>query len=145
MELIQTLRATVSGDDDRGVSPVIGVILMVAITVILAAVIATFVLGLGEQVSSTAPQVTVDWEEGSSPQLTATHDGGGTVDSARLSASGPTNVDGGAIDSASNTELTAGDTIASWSTANSDDEYTITWTAEGGGTSATLSSYTYQG
>lgn len=39
----------------RAVSPVIGVILMVAITVILAAVIATFVLGLGEQVSDTTP------------------------------------------------------------------------------------------
>jgi len=38
-------------DDDRGVSPVIGVILMVAITVILAAVIASFVLGFGDQVS----------------------------------------------------------------------------------------------
>ncbi|WP_394350872.1 type IV pilin [Halobacterium sp. CBA1126] len=34
-------------DDERGVSPVIGVILMVAITVILAAVIASFVLGFG--------------------------------------------------------------------------------------------------
>lgn len=34
-------------DDDRAVSPVIGVILMVAITVILAAVIAAFVLGIG--------------------------------------------------------------------------------------------------
>lgn len=35
---------------ERAVSPVIGVILMVAITVILAAVIGTFVLGLGEEV-----------------------------------------------------------------------------------------------
>ncbi|MDK2795138.1 MAG: archaeal type pilus assembly protein PilA [Archaeoglobaceae archaeon] len=33
--------------DEKGVSPVIGVILMVAITVILAAVIASFVFGLG--------------------------------------------------------------------------------------------------
>lgn len=39
-------------NDDRGVSPVIGVILMVAITVILAAVIGTFVLGLGEGIQS---------------------------------------------------------------------------------------------
>lgn len=38
--------------DDRAVSPVIGVILMVAITVILAAVIGTFVLGLGDNVST---------------------------------------------------------------------------------------------
>jgi flagellin-like protein len=40
------------GGDNRGVSPVIGVILMVAITVILAAVIGTFVLGLGEDIES---------------------------------------------------------------------------------------------
>jgi flagellin-like protein len=40
--------------DDDAVSPVIGVILMVAITVILAAVIGTFVLGLGENVSQNA-------------------------------------------------------------------------------------------
>ena len=38
--------------DEKGVSPVIGVILMVAITVILAAVIASFVFGM----TSTAPQ-----------------------------------------------------------------------------------------
>jgi len=42
--------------DDRAVSPVIGVILMVAITVILAAVIGTFVLGLGDQLGDSAPQ-----------------------------------------------------------------------------------------
>ncbi|WP_134671686.1 type IV pilin [Halorussus marinus] len=40
--------------DDEAVSPVIGVILMVAITVILAAVIGTFVLGLGENVNQNA-------------------------------------------------------------------------------------------
>ena len=40
--------------DDKAVSPVIGVILMVAITVILAAVIGTFVLGLGESVNQSA-------------------------------------------------------------------------------------------
>lgn len=49
-------------EDDDAVSHVIGVILMVAITVVLAAVIATFVLGLGEQVSDTAPQVTFEFE-----------------------------------------------------------------------------------
>jgi len=42
--------------DDDAVSPVIGVILMVAITVILAAVIATFVLGLGDSLSTQSPQ-----------------------------------------------------------------------------------------
>jgi len=47
--------------DDDAVSPVIGVILMVAITVILAAVIASFVLGLGGQ-QSTAPQASFNFE-----------------------------------------------------------------------------------
>jgi flagellin-like protein len=48
-------------NDDDAVSPVIGVILMVAITVILAAVIASFVLGLGDQ-NNPAPTVDFDFE-----------------------------------------------------------------------------------
>ncbi|VTT86645.1 unknown [Halorubrum sp. DM2] len=44
-------------------SPVIGVILMVAITVILAAVIGTFVLGLGDQLGDTAPQASFTVDE----------------------------------------------------------------------------------
>lgn len=42
---------------DRAVSPVIGVVLMVGITVILAAVVGTTVLGVSDQLDSTAPQV----------------------------------------------------------------------------------------
>ncbi|WP_089787239.1 type IV pilin [Natronobacterium haloterrestre] len=42
----------VGNEEERGVSPVIGVILMVAITVILAAVIAAFVLDLGDMSES---------------------------------------------------------------------------------------------
>jgi flagellin-like protein len=49
-------------EEDDAVSPVIGVILMVAITVILAAVIATFVLGLGEQISETSPNASFSFE-----------------------------------------------------------------------------------
>lgn len=44
---------------DRAVSPVIGVILMVAITVILAAVIGTFVLDLGQSTGQVAPQASI--------------------------------------------------------------------------------------
>ena len=42
--------------DSRGVSPVIGVILMVAITVILAAVLGSFVLDIGQQAENDSPQ-----------------------------------------------------------------------------------------
>jgi flagellin-like protein len=51
----------INESDDRAVSPVIGVILMVAITVILAAVIGTFVLGLGgNQNAKPSASVSVD-------------------------------------------------------------------------------------
>jgi flagellin-like protein len=80
--------------DDDAVSPVIGVILMVAITVILAAVIGTFVLGLGDQVQNNPPQAQFTFEynnndvsSGTSDTLTVTHDGGKSVDAVRLSYS----------------------------------------------------------
>jgi flagellin-like protein len=96
---------------DDAVSPVIGVILMVAITVILAAVIATFVLGLGEQVSDTAPQASFNFElnesvstsatsvedswgndasafSSSQSLLTVQHSGGPNVDSSLLGVAG---------------------------------------------------------
>ena len=56
-------------DSDRAVSPVIGVILMVAITVILSAVIGTFVLGIGDQLGDSAPQASFSTES-----VTATAD-----------------------------------------------------------------------
>ena len=46
--------------EERAVSPVIGVILMVAITVILAAVIGAFVLGLGGSAEET-PQASLSF------------------------------------------------------------------------------------
>lgn len=48
--------------NEQGVSPVIGVILMVAITVILAAVIGTFVLGFADQLDQN-PQAVVTFDE----------------------------------------------------------------------------------
>jgi flagellin-like protein len=44
---------------DRAVSPVIGVILMVAVTVILAAVVGSFVLDIGQQSGEPAPQASL--------------------------------------------------------------------------------------
>jgi flagellin-like protein len=52
--------------DDEGVSPVIGVILMVAITVILAAVIAAFVLGIGDT-EDPAPSSSLNYELNEDP------------------------------------------------------------------------------
>lgn len=77
----------VSEDSERGVSPVIGVILMVAITVILAAVIGAFVLGLGDQVSNNAPQASFGFdfeEDGGESNVTVTHDGGDDIDESAI-------------------------------------------------------------
>ena len=72
--------------EDRGVSPVIGVILMVAITVILAAVIGAFVLGLGDQASNTAPQASFsfDYDDDGDGNVTVTHEGGDTIPDGEL-------------------------------------------------------------
>jgi len=76
--------------EDDAVSPVIGVILMVAITVILAAVIASFVLGLGNNATEQTPTAsfTFNYEEvDDNPDSAAqdhgivviTHDGGDNI------------------------------------------------------------------
>jgi flagellin-like protein len=68
MQIKQELNKFVLGDS-RAVSPVIGVILMVAITVILAAVIGTFVLGLGDSVQQNAQAgVSFDQQPGNNGQ-----------------------------------------------------------------------------
>ena len=81
-------------DTNRAVSPVIGVILMVAITVILAAVIGTFVLDLGKNVGQTGPTASLtvedasfDWPAtGTTNQsiLDITHQGGDELDGQNL-------------------------------------------------------------
>lgn len=50
----------IGSEEQRAVSPVIGVILMVAITVILAAVIATFVLDMGDSMGEGSVNAAVD-------------------------------------------------------------------------------------
>ena len=145
-------------DDDVAVSPVIGVILMVAITVILAAVIATFVLGLGDQVSDAAPQTSFsfDYDGEADPgddtdlatnddaadrgKLTITHSGGASIAQARLNATdrqgdGPVSLYGTAED----TDVTAGnsETIG----VDEDDTVSVIWENAEGTTSATLEEF----
>lgn len=73
--------------DERGVSPVIGVILMVAITVILAAVIASFVLGFGDSVSENV-QAGADVNEKDDGNATVTWISEGNAESLNVTVSG---------------------------------------------------------
>lgn len=75
----------IGDEEERAVSPVIGVILMVAITVILAAVIAAFVLDLGGSISEEASAgVNVDVDEPDNEFL-ATWSTSGNVDNLNVS------------------------------------------------------------
>lgn len=68
-------------NNERAVSPVIGVILMVAITVILAAVIGTFVLGLGDSLGDSQPsaQLELTGDDSDTVDINIEHVGGDTL------------------------------------------------------------------
>lgn len=67
--------------DDRAVSPVVGVAILIAITVILAAVIGGVVLGLNTE-SAESPQASLQFEyNDTSTDLTIRHTGGESLDS----------------------------------------------------------------
>lgn len=79
------LRSLYRADD--AVSSVLGVVLMVAVTIILAAVIGTFVLGIGSDLTESSPQTS--WEFSDNPNastgsVTIVHGGGDDVDVSTL-------------------------------------------------------------
>ncbi|AKU08468.1 type IV pilin [Haloferax gibbonsii] len=140
--------------EDDAVSPVIGVILMVAITVILAAVIGTFVLGLGDQVGQTTPQASFGFDYNGTA-LTVTHESGSSIDASLVNITSTV-----ALDNSTGTELEgSGGTTATWESMTGDTEITagsqatvleqnandlssatvrVIWTSESGSNSATL-------
>ena len=119
-------------DSDRGVSPVIGVILMVAITVILAAVIGAFVLGLGDQVSNNAPQASFSFDFNQS-DVTITHTGGDSIENASVYVTNGTD---------SSITYFGDDPVKTGSTAvvpyNGTDTVRVIWENPAGGSSNTL-------
>ncbi|QLG27386.1 type IV pilin N-terminal domain-containing protein [Halorarum halophilum] len=135
--------------DERAVSPVIGVILMVAITVILAAVIGTFVLGLGNNLQETSPNANFqfDYEErtdGNGYNVTATHHGGVTIngDNANsLTLNASEMHDGATPNGIAFTDfdngVSSGDSETLHEVASGSDVRVI-WTSTNGGNSQTL-------
>ncbi|RDZ47919.1 type IV pilin [Haloferax sp. Atlit-19N] len=135
--------------EDRAVSPVIGVILMVAITVILAAVIGTFVLGLGDQVSETSPQASFAFDYNGNGNLTITHESGEQIAANQVTVTGdinnsgqnwtsyggsdPISAGGSAVVNSTGAQFADGDTVR------------VVWTSESGSTSSTLQKWTYNG
>jgi len=89
---------------------------MVAITVILAAVIGTFVIGLGDDLGGTAPSASFDTNFDNEDTFTFTHRGGD-----RIPANESFVTLGGEFDSSDIDEVTAGGV----SSAEEDDRYEI--------------------
>jgi flagellin-like protein len=137
--------------EDRAVSPVIGVILMVAITVILAAVIGTFVLGLGDQVSDNAPQASFsfNFDDGNSDGfggagddvVNVTHEGGETIENSTLSVEGDGTNDLSYVTGDSNwgddDVVSAGDRI-SFENVDPGETVRVVWTNPSGGSTNTI-------
>ena len=136
--------------DDDAVSPVIGVILMVAITVILAAVIGTFVLGLGSEIETTEPQAQFSFDT-SGNTVTITHDGGQPVQADNVEVvdsegTGPyCNSQGNSDTEWPETEISAGHQCETdnLDAGSGDGELRVTWESEDGSQSGTLTTYDY--
>lgn len=123
---------------------------MVAITVILAAVIGTFVLGLGDQVSENPPNtqwsVSENLDNGNADTIEFVHDGGDAVDGDNLIVRG----DALETDPSDPTELgiagdrlTAGDSFEAdvSDSANAGDGARLVWSPSGSDTTSTLTTY----
>ena len=143
--------------DDEAVSPVIGVILMVAITVILAAVIGAFVLNIGGN-QEVAPSVSVDFEN-TSDGVRVSHGGGDPVDPARLtllvngsgvsgsSISGDANLGdewkgGEAFWVTNDGSLAISDSSTADASLDSNSKISIRWDSESGDKSTVLGEFT---
>jgi flagellin-like protein len=72
-------------DSEKAVSPVIGVILMVAITVILSAVIGVFVLEFGSSISDLPPTVQFNMTVDSDNNAKILHEGGDVLEADSVS------------------------------------------------------------
>jgi flagellin-like protein len=128
--------------DDSAVSPVIGVILMVAITVILAAVIGSFVLNLGGSLQQSAPQASFGFDYNGTTNVTITHESGDSIDADLLNVTGVKSSaepwPGSGTVSAGSSETfntTPGNGFAS-------DTVRVVWESQNGENSATLSQST---
>lgn len=132
--------------DEDAVSPVIGVILMVAITVILAAVIASFVLGLGDTAAQSTPQASFTFEYESGGPVTITHDGGDTIEAQELYVRGAKGsgadidkswdeIDG---DTEPSSEISAGNSVEITGSVDGEYDLRVVYESQEGDNSATL-------
>ena len=127
-------------DSERAVSPVIGVILMVAITVILAAVIGVFVLEFGSSVSDSPPTVQFDMTVDSDNNATILHEGGDVFEADSVSITNNTNNE--SESTFESVSVSAGDESNSFNVSDGD-TVRVVWESDNGEKSNILFERTY--
>jgi len=122
--------------DERAVSPVVGVALLIAITVILAAVIGGVVLGLGSS-SAEAPQASLQFEYNSG-DLTISHEGGDELKQKNVILRGNTTAN-------FNQDLAAGESMTKSTTLSAGDEVSVVWQDPNSNDEAVIGTFEYNG
>ncbi|MFC6955450.1 type IV pilin N-terminal domain-containing protein [Halorubellus litoreus] len=132
--------------DEDAVSPVIGVILMVAITVILAAVIGAFVLGIGGS-QEKVPQASISFSQTStSGVVEATHEGGDPISSGTMDAAySGSCTDGSDVDDGSTygSEWSAGSTLEVATSCTDGDSVSLVWSSQQSDKTSVLGEFEY--
>ena len=148
--------------DEGAVSPVIGVILMVAVTVVLGAVIGAFVFGIGDKLGEPAPNAQLNFDyDADGNSLDIVHDGGDSItpdNTGSLAVSGSNIASDGSDltwapsgSTASNNNngyvlgsgvsLTSGDDIVTVASVDSGHTVDLQWVSNGGDQSTTLGTF----
>ncbi len=131
--------------DDEAVSPVIGVILMVAITVILAAVIGAFVLDIGQN-QDPVPQATYDWsQDDTAHTVTLEHTGGDGIEASKVTfEDSSSNIDKTDGKDWSSGTISAGDSIEFDAVEDGESgTISVVWTSDSGDSSQILTDFEY--
>lgn len=134
MKLLEKIRT-----DERAVSPVLGVALLIAMTVILAGVVGYVALGVDAN-SADAPQANLELTyDGSNVDLS--HEGGAHIDTANLDVK----VDGSSEGySWTNANLTSGDVEQDIATVSSGAEVSVVWNDPDSDRTVLLAEYTVE-
>ena len=121
--------------DDRAVPPVVGVVLMVAITVILAAVVGTVAVGFTDRFEQSTPQTSFGFEYDAGT-LTVAHESGEAIDGDQLYLLTDAGEAEWKADCDNSDTVSTGDSIDV--AVDADQTLRVVWKAEDGGQTKTI-------
>ena len=127
--------------DHRAVTPVIGVVLLVLVTVALAGIVSTLIFGLTDDVSQSAPNADVTFQPTGDGTIAVTHAGGNTLDRGTVEVV-YTNQTGSTVRESWQTPVKAGDSPESSPfNVKAGTTIRVVWLSADGGQSYTVGSY----